>query len=121
MFEILFDFKADTIEIKVLNDLSDDEYQQILLSISALPNKPHKLWFELAANFQGLRVELLRNNAISMLLNAHPFIAIAIVTDDQLLASLAQAAAKEIAVPTKIVNVQDRKQAEDWLDRGYKC
>ncbi|NRD74420.1 STAS/SEC14 domain-containing protein [Shewanella sp. VB17] len=118
MIELLNGFDHDTVAIRASGIVTGDDYDQQLLPIIENKLKDHasiKLWYEFDDKFKGVTVGTLWDDAKIGLFHLTDFYRVAIITDSQRVAGMANVLSYMIPCPVKVFEKSDTADASDWM------
>lgn len=116
MIELLEGFSHEVVAIKVYGVLTSDDFNQQLLPAIETKLKDHatiKLWYELSADFEGVSVETLWDEAKLGFFHLMDFSRVAIITSGEL--PMATVLACMVPCPVKVFQHDNRLAARQWL------
>ncbi|MBW8183902.1 MULTISPECIES: STAS/SEC14 domain-containing protein [Shewanella] len=118
MLELLNGFDHDTVAIRATGVVTGKDYDQQLMPVIEDKLKDHasiKLWYEFDDKFEGVTVGTLWDDAKIGLFHLNDFYRVAIITDSQLVAGMANTLAYMIPCPVKVFARSEASEATHWM------
>ncbi|GGZ30821.1 MULTISPECIES: STAS/SEC14 domain-containing protein [Shewanella] len=118
MLTLLSGFEGNTVAVRASGVVSSEDYDAVLLPALESKLREHvliKLWYEYGADFEGISLQAVWDDACFGLFHLQDFSRIAVITDSSVIEGMAQTLALMIPCPVVVFSKAELPQARAWL------
>ncbi|WP_226684606.1 SpoIIAA family protein [Shewanella indica] len=118
MLTLLSGFDDNTVAVRASGIVSSEDYDAVLLPAVESKLREHvliKLWYEYGADFEGISLQAVWDDACLGLFHLQDFSRIAVITDSSVIEGMAQTLALMIPCPVFVFPRTELAKARAWL------